>query len=61
VVITPNDEGIAVELNVVIEYGTNIAAVSQNLVDAVQFALKEYACVNVSTIDVHVSDVLVRK
>jgi uncharacterized alkaline shock family protein YloU len=61
VVITPNEEGIAVELHVVIEHGTNIAAVSQNLVDAVQFALKEYACVNVSTIDVHVSDVLVRK
>jgi uncharacterized alkaline shock family protein YloU len=61
VIITPTEDGIAVELHVVIEYGTNIATVSQNLVDAVQFALKEYACVNVLSIDVHVRDVLVRK
>ena len=31
-----------VELYVVIEYGTNINTVSQNLVDQVTFALSEY-------------------
>ncbi len=55
------DAGIHVDLYVVIEYGTNINAVSQNLVDAVSFVLKEQARVPVDGIDVHVMDVKVRK
>ena len=55
------DTGIHVDLYVVIEYGTNINAVSQNLVDAVSFVLKEQARVPVDGIDVHVMDVKVRK
>ena len=55
------DTGVHVDLYVVIEYGTNINAVSQNLVDAVSFVLKEQARVPVDGIDVHVMDVKVRK
>ena len=55
------DDGIVIDLYVVIEYGTNINAVSQNLKDAVSFALKEQARVPVSSIEVHVMDVKVRK
>jgi len=55
------DTGIHVDLYVVIEYGTNINVVSQNLVDAVSFALKEQARVPVDSIEVHVMDVKVRK
>ena len=55
------DNGIHVDLYVVIEYGTNINAVSQNLVDAVSFVLKEQARVPVDGIDVHVQGVKVRK
>ena len=55
------DEGVHVDLYVVIEYGTNISAVSQNLVEAVSFVLKEQARVPVVGIDVHVMDVKVRK
>ena len=54
------DEGVHVDLYVVIEYGININAVSQNLVDAVSFALKEVARVPVEGIEVHVQDVKVR-
>lgn len=55
------DTGVRVDLYVVIEYGTNINAVSQNLVDAVSFVLKEQARVAVDSIEVHVMDVKVRK
>ncbi len=55
------DAGIHVDLYIVVEYGTNIGAVSQNLVDAVQYALQNQARVPVDGIDVHVQDVKVRK
>lgn len=55
------DTGVHVDLYVVIEYGTNISAVSQNLVDTVSFVLKEQARVPVDAIEVHVMDVKVRK
>ena len=41
VVVTTTEVGVHVELYVVIEYGTNINTVSQNLVDQVTFALSE--------------------
>ena len=60
VVVNPTDDGLQVELYVVIEYGTNISTVSQNLVDQVTFALEEYARVPIASIEVHVEDVKVR-
>ena len=44
-----------------LEYGTNIATVSRNLIDQVSFALKEYARVPLAGVDVHVMDVKVRR
>ncbi len=61
ITLTTSDNGIHVDLFVVIEYGTNINAVSQNLADAVSFVLKEQARVPIDGIDVHVMDVKVRK
>ena len=61
VVVTPAEEGVHVDLYVVIEYGTNLNVVSQNLVDAVTFALTQYAQVPLAGVDVHVQDVKVRK
>ena len=61
ITIETTDNGVHVDLYVVIEYGTNINAVSQNLTDAVKFVLKEQARVPVDGIDVHVQDVRVRK
>ncbi|WP_165060615.1 MULTISPECIES: Asp23/Gls24 family envelope stress response protein [unclassified Adlercreutzia] len=60
VVVTPEDDGVKVDLYVVIEYGTNIQTVSQNLRDQVAFALKEYARVPMKDVEVHVQDVKVR-
>lgn len=61
VVVTSTEAGIHVELYVVIEYGTNINAVSQNLADQVTFALTEYARVPLDGVEVHVQGVKVRK
>lgn len=61
VVLTRSDTGVHVELYVVIEYGTNINTVSQNLVDQVTFVLTEYARVPLDGIEVHVQGVKVRK
>ena len=61
ITLTTTDNGIHVDLFVVIEYGTNINAVSQNLIEAVSFVLKEQARVPVDGIEVHVMDVKVRK
>ena len=60
IVLNATDEGVHVDLYVVVEYGVNINAVSQNLVDAVSFVLKEQARIPVDGIDVHVQDVKVR-
>ncbi len=61
VVVSTTELGIHVELYVVIEYGTNINTVSQNLIDRVTFVLKEYACVPLDGVEVHVQGVKVRK
>ena len=53
--------GVDVDLYIVVEYGTNIATVSRNLIDQVSFALKEYARVPLAGVDVHVMDVKVRR
>jgi uncharacterized alkaline shock family protein YloU len=54
------DDGVRVDLYVTIEYGTNITAVSQNLIDSVTFALKNYANVPIAGVEVHVQGVKVR-
>lgn len=54
------DEGIRVNLYIVVEYGTNMNAVSQNLIDTVRFVLENQARVPVESIDVHVQDMKVR-
>ena len=61
ITIDTTDTGVHVDLYVVIEYGNNINAVSQNLIDTVSFVLKEQARVPVDGIEVHVQDVKVRK
>lgn len=61
IVLKPGERGLCIELYVVIEYGTSITTVSQNLIDQVTFALTEYARVQIESIEVHVQDVKVRK
>lgn len=61
VIVEPTPNGVHVDLYVIIEYGTNIKTVSQNLIDQVTFALKEYARVPIDAVEVHVQDVKVRR
>lgn len=61
IVLDTTESGVKVDLYVVIEYGTNVKAVSQNLIDTVSFILKEQARVPIAGIEVHVQDVKVRK
>ncbi len=53
-------DGVRVDLYVVIEYGTSLAAVSQNLVDAVTFVLRDFANLTIDSVEVHVQGVKVR-
>ena len=61
VVVTTDEAGVHVDLYVVIEYGTNITTVSQNLIDNVTYVLTEYAQVPLAGVNVHVQGVKVRK
>ncbi len=55
------EDGLRVDLYVIIEYGTNIQTVSRNLIDQVTFALQDQAGVPVSAVEVHVQDVKIRR
>ena len=61
IVVDTTEAGVHVDLYVVIEYGTNITAVSQNLIDNVTYVLSEYAQVPLTGVDVHVQGVKVRR
>ncbi len=53
--------GVRVDLYVIIEHGTNLTEVSHNLANRVRYVLTHMADVQVSTVDVHVQGVKVRK
>ena len=61
VVVNTTDDGVLVELYVVVEYGTNISTVVQNLISQVSFALTEYTKVPLAGVEVHVQSVKVRR
>jgi uncharacterized alkaline shock family protein YloU len=58
--ITGGDEGVSVDLYVVIEHGTKLAEVSHNLADRVRYVLTDIADVPVNDVEVHVQGVKVR-
>jgi uncharacterized alkaline shock family protein YloU len=58
--VTPAEDGLTVDLYVVIEFGTNLAEVSHNLASRVRYVLTEMADVRVAKVDVHVQGVKVR-
>lgn len=52
------DEGtVHVDIFVIVEYGTNISTVSENLRERILFVLKEYAGIDDVVVNVHVKDV----
>jgi uncharacterized alkaline shock family protein YloU len=55
------DEGVTVDLHVVVENGTNLSAVSQNLADSVRYVLEHYAQLKVADVLIHVESIHVSK
>lgn len=58
--VATNEDGVTVDLYVVIEFGTNLAEVSHNLANRVRYVLTSMADVKVGSVDVHVQGVKVR-
>jgi uncharacterized alkaline shock family protein YloU len=58
--VVTNDDGVGVDLYVVIEYGTNLTEVSHNLANRVRYVLTDTADVKVAAVEVHVQGVKVR-
>jgi uncharacterized alkaline shock family protein YloU len=53
------DDQIAIDLYVVIEYGTRVAVVAQNIQSVVKYALEKALGVLVNAVNVHVQDLRV--
>lgn len=60
VVIDHAEDGVHIDLYVVLEYGTNLTEVARILADKVRYALECNADVKTSAVQVHVQDVKVR-
>ena len=58
--VATTDDGIVVDLYVIIEFGTNLAEVSHNLANRVRYVLENTADFKVANVDVHVQGVKVR-
>lgn len=58
--VAATDDGVVVDLFVVIEFGTNLTEVSHNLANRVRYVLTNMADVKVCSVDIHVQGVKVR-
>lgn len=54
------DNSIAIELFVIIQYGTNISTVANNIIDRVKYTVENVTSVKVSKIDVNVQGIRVK-
>ncbi|MCH3943418.1 MAG: Asp23/Gls24 family envelope stress response protein [Atopobiaceae bacterium] len=54
------EQGIEVDLHVVVEQGVNLASVSENLISAVRFTLREIAEIDDASVSVHIDGMRVR-
>lgn len=52
---------LCVDLHVILEYGVNVTAVSNNLADAVRFVLRDVAQIDDAQVHVHVQGMKVRE
>lgn len=58
--VAATEEGVVVDLYVIIEFGTNLTEVSHNLANRVRYVLENTGDVMVASVDVHVQGVKVR-
>jgi uncharacterized alkaline shock family protein YloU len=61
ILIRIDEAGTTVELHVIIESGTNLSVVSQNLADSVRYVLEHYVQIKVADVLVHVEGIHVTK
>lgn len=61
IMVDSRETGVRVDLYIIVEYGVNIAAVCDNLVERVTFVLTDLAGVKVDAVEVHVDGVKVRR
>lgn len=54
------DGTIAIELYVIMQYGTNISTVANNIIDKVKYTLEKMTAIKVSKIDVNVQGIRVK-
>jgi uncharacterized alkaline shock family protein YloU len=61
VVIRTGQDGVLVDLYVILEQGNNLATISQNLIDRVRYVLEQDASLKVADITIHIQGVHVQK
>lgn len=54
------DNTIAIELYVIIQYGTNISTVANNIIDRVKYTVENMTAIKVSKIDINVQGIRVK-
>ena len=54
------DNTIAIELYVILQYGTNISTVANNIIDKVKYTVEKLTEVKVSKIDINVQGIRVK-
>jgi len=52
-----NEDEVTIELNIVVEYGTNIHEVANNIIERVKYTLKNRVGIKVDNIDINVQGV----
>ena len=57
IIVSRQDEFINIDLHIIVEYGTNISAISQSLIDAVKYRVEEYVGVNVLNVNIYVDGI----
>ena len=54
------DNTIAIELYVIMQYGTNISTVANNIIDKVKYTVEKLTSIKVSKIDINVQGIRVK-
>lgn len=61
VAVTDSPEGVTIDVYVIIQYGVNLVAVSENIMDAVRFQIESQLNLKLKEVNVHVDNVRVGK
>ena len=57
VIIHDHQDHINIDMHIIVEYGTNIAAISESLIDSVKYKVEEFAEVKVEKVNVYVDGI----